>query len=61
LPELFLKRSWFPLLKWLFRSTESIDLFEISIDELQAHYSGKRLTSAEYVAICLERIRKVCT
>lgn len=36
-----------------------IDLFEISIDELQHHFSSGSLTSWEYTRICLKRIQKV--
>lgn len=36
-----------------------IDLFEISIDELQHHFSSGSLTSWEYTRMCLKRIQKV--
>ena len=36
-----------------------IDLFEVSVDELQHHFSGGSFTSYEYIAFCLEQIRKV--
>jgi amidase len=36
-----------------------IDLFEISIDELQHLFSSGSLTSWEYTRVCLKRIQKV--
>lgn len=36
-----------------------LDLFEITIDELQHHFSNGNLTSVQYTAFCLENIRRV--
>ncbi|KEF55269.1 uncharacterized protein A1O9_08923 [Exophiala aquamarina CBS 119918] len=36
-----------------------IDLFEISIDELERHFSSGSLTSWKYTRICLGRIQKI--
>lgn len=36
-----------------------LDLFEITVDELQHHFSDGSLTSVQYTAFCLENIRKV--
>lgn len=38
----------------------SVDLFEMSIAELQSHLSrGRSFTSEDYVNFCFERIRRV--
>ena len=44
-----------------FRLSElnGIDLFEITVDELQHHFASGQLTSQEYTAYCIESIRKV--
>ena len=39
---------------------KSLNLYEVTIEELQAFFSDGRLTSHEYVEFCLERIRTVC-
>ncbi|KAK5062778.1 hypothetical protein LTR84_004853 [Exophiala bonariae] len=36
-----------------------VDLFEITIDELQHHFSSRSLTSWEYTRLCLNRIQKI--
>lgn len=36
-----------------------LDLFEVTIDELQYHFSSGSLTILEYTKFCLEAIRKV--
>lgn len=36
-----------------------LDLFEVTVDQLQDHYRKGRLTSTGYVRFCLERIRAV--
>jgi hypothetical protein len=36
-----------------------VDLFEITVDELQHHFSSRTLTSWEYTRLCLSRIQKV--
>lgn len=36
-----------------------VDLFEITVDELQHHFSSRSLTSWEYTRLCLNRIQKV--
>ena len=36
-----------------------IDLFEVSVDELQHHFSSGSFTSQEYISFCLEQIRRV--
>lgn len=36
-----------------------LDLFEVTVDELQHHLSNGNLTSVQYTAFCLENIRKV--
>lgn len=38
----------------------SLDLYEVTLDNLQTFLSTGRLTSLEYVEFCLERIRLVC-
>lgn len=35
------------------------DLFEVSIDELQSHFSSGDFTSEEYAQFCLDRIQAV--
>lgn len=37
----------------------SLDLFEVTVDELQHHFTSGDLTSVQYTAFCLENIRKV--
>ena len=37
----------------------SVDLYEITIPEIQQHYKLGTFTAAEYVQYCLERIRLV--
>jgi hypothetical protein len=37
----------------------TIDLFEVSLPDLQKHMSDGKFSSVEYVKFCLERIRKV--
>lgn len=36
-----------------------LDLFEVTVDELQHHFTSGDLTSVQYTAFCLESIRKV--
>lgn len=36
-----------------------LDLFEVTVDELQHHFSSGTLTSVQYTKFCLENIRKV--
>lgn len=38
---------------------KSLDLFEVTVDTLQDHMTKGRITSVDYVAFCLERIRIV--
>ena len=38
---------------------KGVDLFEVTIDQLQDHYEQGRFTCADYVDFCLERLRKV--
>ena len=38
---------------------KGLDLFEITIDELQEHYENDSLTSVGYVQFCLDRIQKI--
>lgn len=38
-----------------------LDLFEVTVDELQHHFSTGTLTSVQYTTFCLENIRKVGT
>lgn len=37
----------------------NLNLHEISVDELQFHYSSGALSAVEYVTYCLDRIQKV--
>lgn len=36
-----------------------LDLFEVTVDELQHHFSSWNLSSVQYTKFCLENIRKV--
>ena len=38
---------------------KDLDLYEITVDQLQNLYSSSRLTSLEYVEFCLRRIHAV--
>jgi amidase len=38
---------------------KGLDLFEITIHELQEHFKNGSLTVVEYVSFCLERIQKI--
>jgi hypothetical protein len=38
----------------------SIDLFEVSLTDLQGHLMNGSFTSVDYIRFCLERIRQVC-
>lgn len=46
----------------LFRveALRSLNLYEVTIEDLQAALSDGSLTSVEYVKFCLDRIRAVC-
>lgn len=45
---------------FLLERLESIDLFEITIQDLQRHLSNGSFTSKQYVEFCLSRIQQVC-
>lgn len=36
-----------------------LDVYEISVEQLQAHFEADSFTSVDYVKFCLERIRVV--
>jgi len=38
---------------------KSIDLYEVTVEDLQHHMSHGKLTAVDYVTYCLERIRVV--
>ena len=40
---------------------KSVDLYEVTVEDLQHHMSIGTITSVDYVTYCLERIRTVCT
>lgn len=42
-----------------FSKCNGLDLFEVTVDELQHHYSMGALNSVQYTTFCLENIRKV--
>ena len=39
---------------------KSLDLYEVTIDDLRQYLADGRLTSVDYVDFCLQRIRRVC-
>ena len=41
-------------------SLEGLDLYEVTIGEIQHYLSNGSMTSVEYVDYCLDRIRRVC-
>ena len=38
---------------------QSLDLYEVTVRELQQHFANDDLTSVEYVEYCLQRIQNV--
>lgn len=40
---------------------KSLDMYEVTVEDLQNHMSQGKVTSLDYVTYCLERVRKVRT